>query len=138
MSGLVEKELADKLSFDGKAEPTPKVVDEENDEGEDEDGEEDGVNGGMTSEGGKKKKKKKKTTKKKKAGVAPTQPQHIRNLTGFTDYYVALGQTNPPTKTVAELFPNGGFPTGEILPHGKTKYPDPRSSWVRESEEEKR
>ena len=139
MSGLVEKQLEDKVVSEGKPEPTPKVVDEENDDGDDDEGEEDGVNGGITSEGGKKKKKKKKTTKKKKAaGVAPTKEQHIRNLTGFTDYYVALGQTEPPTKTVAELFPNGGFPTGEILPHGKTKYPDPRSSYARETEEEKR
>lgn len=48
------------------------------------------------------------------------------------------GQTDPPTKLVSELFPNGGFPVGEIQPHGKTKYPNPHSSWVRTSEEERR
>ena len=87
----------------------------------------------------KKKKKKKAAKKKSKVGTGadqPTKEQHIRNLKGFTDYYVALGQTDPPTKTVAELFPKGGFPAGEILPHGKTKYPDPMSSYKRQTEEE--
>jgi len=61
-----------------------------------------------------------------------------RLLNGFTDYYVKYGQTDPPTRPVAELFPNGGFPLGEIQPHGKTKYPDPLSRFARLSEEEKR
>ena len=89
----------------------------------------------------KKRRKKKASKRKPNANAAPVQPtkeQHIRNLKGFTDYYVALGQTDPPTKPVAELFPNGGFPMGEILPHGKTKYPDPRSSHKRQTEEENR
>jgi methionyl aminopeptidase len=84
-------------------------------------------------------KKKKSNKKKPKAGAAvPTKEQHIRLLTGFTDYYVAHGQTEPPTKPVSELFAKGSFPTGQILPHGKTKYPDPNSSYARLSEEEKR
>jgi hypothetical protein len=120
--------------------PSPNQNEEE---GEDEDGEgeEDETPGAAgTGEGGKKKKKKKKSNKKKpKAGAAvPSKEQHIRLLTGFTDYYVAYGQTEPPTKPVSELFAKGSFPTGQILPHGKTKYPDPNSSYARLSEEEKR
>ena len=117
------------------------IQNEDNEDENDDDEEEEGA-GGTTgaSEGGKKKKKKKKSNKKKSkpAGAVPTKEQHIRLLTGHTDYYVALGQTEPPTKPVAELFPNGGFPVGEILPHGKTKYPDPMSSYARMTEEEKR
>jgi hypothetical protein len=134
MASLVDKDLEEKLSLKKSTEPVPKAV-EEDEEGDDDDEEEGAA--GVSEGGGKKKKKKKKSTKKKKGPVAvPTKEQHIRNLTGFTDYYVALGQTEPPTKTVAELFPNGGFPTGEILPHGKTKYPDPMSSYSRMSAEE--
>ena len=94
----------------------------------------------LCSTGDKKKKKKKKTTKKKAktAGVQPSNPQHLRNLTGFTDYYVTLGQTEPPSKPVAELFPSGRFPVGESMPHGKTKYPNPSSSWARTTEAERR
>ena len=87
------------------------------------------------------KKKKKKRTAKKKAkspGLVPCKPQHIRNLTGFTDYYVSHGQTELLTKPVSDLFPSGTFPVGEILPHGKTKYPNPSSSYSRTSAEERR
>eukprot|EP01032_Pedospumella_encystans_P011685 gene11685-13572_t len=87
------------------------------------------------------KKKKKKRTAKKKAkspGLVPCKPQHIRNLTGFTDYYVSLGQTELLAKPVSDLFPSGTFPVGEILPHGKTKYPNPSSSYSRTSAEERR
>ena len=71
-------------------------------------------------------------------GATPTREQHIRLLTGFTDYYVAHGQTDPPTKPVSELFSKGSFPAGEILPHGKTKYPNPLSSYARQTEAERR
>ena len=64
-------------------------------------------------------------------------PTH-RLLTGFTDDYIAYGQTDPPTREVAELFPNGRFPRGEIQEHGKTRYPAPNSSWARMSAEERR
>lgn len=125
-----------------------------------------------------------------RAALTGSKPQISRILTGFTDYYVGYGQTEPPTRPVAgdsllyfrmslffksylylwcrsiiivylcisicifdtvqlyslchcilmsvDLFPNGGFPIGEIQPHGRTKYPDPRSSWARTSEEERR
>ncbi len=112
---------------------------------EDDDGEEE--ESGVAGEGGKKKKKKKKSNKKKAksttagtvsiAGVPSKRPES-RLLEGYTDYYVKYGQTEPPTRIVADLFPNGGFPVGEIQPHGKTRYPNPSSSYVRESEEEKR
>jgi len=98
-----------------------------------------------------KKKKKKKKPKKKSKGSAvttttnggavvavPSKPQFSRLLSGFTDYYITYGQTDPPTRIVADLFPNGNFPLGEIQPHGKTRYPDPMSSYRRKSEEEKR
>jgi hypothetical protein len=71
-------------------------------------------------------------------GVHGSKPHLSRNLNGFTDYYVHYGQTDPPTRPVADLFPTGVFPEGDIQPHGKTRYPDAASSWVRESEEEKR
>jgi hypothetical protein len=118
---------------------------DENDEEDDAD-EADDVEGGATSgaTGGKKKKKKKKTTKKKKAtstfpgATEPKNPQHIRVLGGFTDYYVKYGQTEIPSKPVEELFPNGGCPVGEIMPHHKTKYPDPMSSYARTTDAERR
>lgn len=119
--------------------------------------EEDDADGDGGAAGGGKKKKKKKPKKKKKGpvskqappssiappatgknGETPSQEQVHRLLRGKTDYYVVYGQTNPPTKCVAELFPNGGFPIGEIQPHGKTRYPDPHSSWARQTDEERR
>ncbi len=109
--------------------------DEEGDDDEDED-EEAADGGGNVAKKGKKKKKRSK--KKKAAAPSGTKVAHSRCLTGYTDYYVKYGQTDPPTKLVSELFPNGGFPTGEICPHGKTKYPDPYSCYARETEEEKR
>jgi methionyl aminopeptidase len=36
---------------------------------------------------------------------------------GFTDSYVAYGQTDPPSIPVAELFEPGTYPQGEILEH---------------------
>ena len=158
MAELVEKsdeltklsqEVEEKVKVSKELEK--KEVDNDDDEGEgDDDDEEDGEDGA-----GKKKKKnrkkKKKPAKKKTgeaaatgtttfvnagipAGIAPLS----RLLGGSTDYFVKYGQTNPPTIPVKDLFPQGGFPTGEILPHGKTKYPDPNSSWARQTEEEKR
>lgn len=98
------------------------------------DGDEEDVQSGVVN-GDKKKKKKKKAKKKAGSSVkeAPsavaettgTQLPKSRLLTGFTDYYVAYGQTDPPTKTVASLFPNGGFPIGQLEPHGISKCPLP-------------
>lgn len=107
----------------------------EEDEGDDDDDDDEDAATGAAKKG---KKKKKRSKKKKASAPYGTKVAHSRCLTGYTDYYVKYGQTDPPTKLVSELFPNGGFPTGEICPHGKTKYPDPYSSYVRETEEEKR
>ncbi|RLN14471.1 hypothetical protein BBJ28_00026763, partial [Nothophytophthora sp. Chile5] len=72
-------------------------------------------------ESGKSKKKKKKHKKKKSksakvASVGSKLPP-FRGVTGFTDSYVALGQTEPPTIPVAQLFPDGKYPVGEIVDH---------------------
>jgi methionyl aminopeptidase len=119
---------------------------------DDEDGEDEEDEGNETAGAtGEKKKKKRKNKKKKSAkkkgadnvpAVAPAADgsnlPHSRLLGGVTDYFIRYKQTNPPTRPVSELFPPGKFPVGEILPHGKTKYPNPDSSWSRQSEEEKR
>jgi methionyl aminopeptidase len=124
------------------AEVKSDVIDVEDDEDDDE---ETGNPG--DDEANKKKKKKKKRNKKKKAAnpestsnapKIPSQLPFSRNVKGFTDYYVAYGQTEPPTIPVADLFPSGEFPVGQELPHHTTKYPDPYSAWTRMTEEEKR
>ncbi len=134
-----------------KPEATPPTNEEEDGDDDDDDGEEEGAATG----GDKKKKKKRKGKKKKKAGAAvgasgtTTIPELkdvvfdeslecSRLLGGRRDYFRKYGQTFPPTIPVHELFSNGKFPEGEILPHGKTKYPDANCSWTRMSEEEKR
>jgi methionyl aminopeptidase len=66
-----------------------------------------------------------------------TTPAPSRQLGGYTNYYLSMGQTHPPTRTVADLF-NGGFPIGEIQEHGKTRYPNYLSSWARTTAEERR
>ena len=110
---------------------------------EDGDDEEEGTTGlsGVDGTGKKKKKKKKATKKKAKAPVITATGSKLpesRLLDGYTDYYIKYGQTDPPTRLVADLFPNGGFPEGETQPHGKTKYPNPHSSFLRVTAEEAR
>jgi methionyl aminopeptidase len=39
---------------------------------------------------------------------------------------------------VAELFPSGVFPEGEMAPHGETRYPDPDSNYTRKGAAERR
>eukprot|EP00605_Chrysophyceae_sp_TOSAG23-4_P001535 GSChrysophyteH1.ASY1.ANO1.1683.1 assembled CDS len=68
--------------------------------------EDDGAEGEAGEAGGTKKKKKRKPKKKKKA-LAGTTPALSRGLGGFTDYYTKYGQTNPPSKPVADLFKDG-------------------------------
>ena len=117
------------LSAQQEKENGNKEPEEENDDDnddEDDEGEENVENGGGEGVGGKKKKKKKKPKKKKKAaGIPGTKLPVSRLLGGFTDYYLKYGQTDPPTKLVADLFPTGVFPEGEIQPHSTTKRPDP-------------
>lgn len=100
-----------------------------------------------TEEEKKKRKKKKKPKKKKTASDSsgtvagaktPRREQTIRNLHGFSDTYIATGQTDPPTIPVSDLFESGNFPLGECVEHGKPKYPDHQSSYIRMTLEEKR
>ena len=58
--------------------------------------------------------KKKRRRRKKKSKTGSKAPLN-RGVKGFTDYYVKYGQTEPPTRPVAELFPDGKFPEGEIM-----------------------
>lgn len=71
------------------------------------------------AEGDEKKKKKKKN--KNKSGKGPTKEQ-----------------TNPPTIPIAELYPDGNFPEGEITEHGPAEGIDERTAKERFSSEEKR
>ena len=108
--------------------------DGEGDDGEDGDGTGD-PGDAPSGDGSKKKKKKKKKNKGKKktaaaggaavSAVAPTTGTKLpasRCLGGFTDYYTKFGQTEPPSRPVADLFPGGEFPVGEILSHGQTRH----------------
>ena len=102
-------------------------------EADDEDDENDDAGADST------KKKKKRKPKKKKKAMAGTKEAISRRLGGFTDYYTKYGQTEPPTKPVADLFKDGVFPTGEIQAHGKTKVPPLGGGWeCRTTDEEKR
>lgn len=142
-------EQLDKLQL-GEAEGKEEAEGDE----EDDDEEEDGNGTQKAGEAGKKKRKKKKKPAKKKgnkgpageavgeagaAGSASTpSPPLSRLLGGTTNYFMKYGQTFPPTRPVSELFPRGGFPVGDIQPHGKTKYPHPQSTWAKTTEEERR
>ncbi|XP_075970470.1 methionyl aminopeptidase und [Anticarsia gemmatalis] len=70
-------------------------------------------------EGDEKKKKKKKN--KNKSGKGPSKEQ-----------------TNPPTIPIAELYPDGNFPEGQIMEHGPAEGIDERTAKERFSSEEKR
>jgi methionyl aminopeptidase len=48
------------------------------------------------------------------AGV-PSRVPGFRGVTGFTDSYVARGQTDPPTLRVSELFAGRSYPPGQEL-----------------------
>lgn len=52
---------------------------------------------------------------------AGSKPPLSRIISGHTDYFIKYGQTEEPSKPVADLFPNGNFPVGHIMPHGITK-----------------
>lgn len=152
----VSAELLKETNDEALAQQAEKLVIEESKEKKEEDDEDDNEDDDEAEEGGakdeasgkkKRKKKKKKSAKKKtsegtavsaSAAVSSGQPPASRLLGGSVDYFVKYGQTNPPTRPVKDLFPDGRFPQGEILPHGKTKYPDPNSAWARTSEEERR
>jgi len=68
------------------------------------------------------KKKKKKSASASNGGAAkgiPSKKPHGRLLgeNSFTDSYIALGQTDPPSIPVCNLFTEGSFPIGEIQEH---------------------
>ncbi|KAK8806977.1 hypothetical protein WA158_003736 [Blastocystis sp. Blastoise] len=50
-----------------------------------------------------------------KETLEPCHKTEIRNLGGFTDYYVKYGQTLDVTIPVADLFKNNSFPTGVVV-----------------------
>ena len=79
--------------------------DEDIEEDDDDDDEVEGDDANVA--GDKKKKKKKKGKKKKKSVVTGTKLPLSRCLLGFTDSYTKYGQTDPPTRLVADLFPSG-------------------------------
>ncbi|PZC85329.1 hypothetical protein B5X24_HaOG201825 [Helicoverpa armigera] len=66
-------------------------------------------------------KKKKKKKNKGKSGKGPSKEQ-----------------TNPPTIPIAELYPDGNFPEGQIMEHGPAEGIDDRTAKERFSSEEKR
>ncbi|TYZ62335.1 hypothetical protein PybrP1_000203 [[Pythium] brassicae (nom. inval.)] len=110
---------------------------------EDDDGEEEEALGAAVDGAAKAKKKKKKSKKKKgkstAAGVIATatgaggadllsvlrspafgagsKPPPFRGVTGFTDSFTAIGQTEPATVPVAQLYPGGKYPVGELQEH---------------------
>ena len=100
---------------------------DDDDDGDDEDNNNNDLNKTSTTDALKKKKKKKKPKKKSKGSAVttttnggtvvavPSNPQFSRLLSGFTDYYITYGQTDPPTRIVADLFPNGNFPLGDQI-----------------------
>lgn len=90
---------------------------------------------GNPIDGAAKAKKKKKKSKKKKTKSATTsstdmlsvlrspafgagsKPPPFRGVTGFTDSFTKIGQTQPATVPIAKLYPDGHFPVGELLDH---------------------
>ncbi|KAH7491472.1 Methionine aminopeptidase 2B [Phytophthora ramorum] len=65
----------------------------------------------------KNKKQNQKRKKLKTLHEAGSKLPQFRGVDGFTDSYVAVGQTDPPTIPVEKLFPDGHFPVGEIQDH---------------------
>ncbi|CAG4937315.1 unnamed protein product [Colias eurytheme] len=135
-------------------EETEQIAENEEDE------EIDAVEDGDTKDPAKKKKKKK---KKKKTGTEEVPAEN--NEEGLEKQAQALSvennigdgeekkkkkknknknknatkaQTNPPTIPIAELFPDGNFPEGQIMEHGPAEGIDERTAKDRFSSEEKR
>lgn len=143
------KEIVDSCQ-ESKNEEAPEPIVKDAEEGEEDDEVE--ANGEATDEAEtvkKKKKRKKKKKKKKKAGAdvggstengsstnnVPSKKPHARGLgaDSFTDSYILSGQTEPPTIPIADLYPTGTFPVGEIMSH-----PLPEINSYRETDAEKR
>ena len=115
MSGIATSESAVDATFTENSEPKDSNIgdikekvnkcEEDVEEDDDDDDDVDGDDVNVTSD--KKKKKKKKGKKKKKATIIGTKLPLSRCLLGFTDSYTKYGQTDPPTRLVADLFPSG-------------------------------
>ncbi|KAK1943713.1 Methionine aminopeptidase 2A [Phytophthora citrophthora] len=63
------------------------------------------------------KKQNQKRKKLKTSQAAGSKPPQFRGVEGFVDSYVAVGQTDPPTIPIENLFSGGHFPVGEIQNH---------------------
>ena len=116
MASLVSNEDAAKSTQPVSNEADTKEADT-NDTAED-NGEDDSKSEGEDAPATGEKKKKKKKKKKKSGGGGGKKPSNKPEcrLLGdhFTDYYVANGQTEPPTIPIADLYKKGSFPIGEI------------------------
>ncbi|VVC92854.1 unnamed protein product [Leptidea sinapis] len=105
----------------------------------------------------KKKKKKKKKKKTVNSGASPTHDTEVIDNTESLAVENNVGdaekkkkkknknkakggktQTNPPTIPIAELYPDGVFPEGQIMEHGPAEGIDERTAKDRFSSEEKR
>lgn len=84
-------------------------------------GDEDAVDSQSKTAKPKKKKKKKRSAKKKEKGTGTasvgSKVPLFRGVSGFTDSYVAVGQTDPPTIPIEELYADSQYPEGEIQVH---------------------
>jgi methionine aminopeptidase len=47
----------------------------------------------------------------------PSRVPGFRGVDGFTDSYIAVGQTDPPSIPIFELFRGGPFPAGQVVDH---------------------
>ncbi|KAJ8732136.1 hypothetical protein PYW08_014866 [Mythimna loreyi] len=128
-----------------------------------EDEELDAVEEGETKDPAKKKKKKKKKKKAENGANAENEPTAVTNALEKIELAVEDGgaegdekkkkkkknknksgkgpvkeQTNPPTIPIAELYPDGNFPEGQITEHGPAEGIDERTAKERFSSEEKR
>jgi methionyl aminopeptidase len=65
-------------------------------------------------------------------GGEPSKLPLARGVTGFTDYYLKHGQTEPPTIPVSQLFPSRKFPEGQVM-----EYASDFNSWRTTSEEKR-
>ena len=52
-----------------------------------------------------------------KAGGVPSRAPGFRGVGGFTDSYIACGQTDPPSIPISKLFPNHSYPAGQEMDH---------------------
>ncbi|KAJ8732646.1 hypothetical protein PYW07_015245 [Mythimna separata] len=123
----------------------------------------DAVEEGETKDPAKKKKKKKKKKKAENGANAENEPTEVTNALEKVEVTVEDGaaegdekkkkkkknknksgkgptkeQTNPPTIPIAELYPDGNFPEGQITEHGPAEGIDERTAKERFSSEEKR